>query len=360
MDPVKRFSKRWAAGLSAVLLILGLVSCGKKANPVAPVVILPQTVEMSSQVKGESLVITWPIPTQNTDGSPLKNLVGFRVQKADVLTRGFCPTCPETFQETQWIELKGPEVPDLIIGPDQVQWTLNRLEPGHTYLFKVSPVAKGEAAGNPSKTLRITWDLPLKAPADLQAKPKGQGFLVSWAPVDTLIDGSPAGAVEGYSLYRRIAKGAWIKVNPQPLRENSYFDDELQEGVTYTYQVKALRKIDGQILESEGSEPKEVVFSRIAPPPQVQELVALAGDKGIEIRWEGLVTMTPSGYYIYRRTAQQKKPQRLNQEPLQDTLFEDQKVEKGVTYYYSVSALGAPPARLEGPRSKEIEVVTTP
>jgi hypothetical protein len=360
MVPVSRFAKQWAAGLAAILLVFGLVSCGKKANPVAPVVVLPQTVELSAQVKGESLVITWPIPTQNTDGSPLKNLTGFRVQKADVLTSTFCPTCPEAFQETQWIGVMGPEVPGITIGADQVQWTLNQLTPGHTYLFKVAPVAKGESAGAASKTLRVAWELPLKAPVDLQAKTKDQGFLVSWAPVTALIDGSPATDLEGYALYRRMAKGGWVRLNQIPLRETSYFDDDLQEGVTYTYQVKALRRTGGQVLESEGSEPREAVFSRVAPPPQVKELLALAGDKGIEIRWEGLVTMTPSGYVIYRRTAQEKKPQRLNQEPLQDTRFEDQKVQKGVTYYYSVSALGAPPARLEGPRSREVEVVYNP
>jgi hypothetical protein len=360
MFPVKPYLRTGVTAAAGLVLLLGLIGCGKKANPVIPVKVLPKPASLGYQVKGKSLVVSWDIPTQNTDGSPLKDLKGFRVQKADWPTRNFCATCPENFQESLWIDLKGPEAPDVMVGPEQVQLIFNRLEPGHTYLYQVTPVTRKEIAGAPSKTLRVDWDLPLKSPAELQAKPKGQGLELSWSPVQSLIDGSSAEGLVGYALYRRLGKGSWTPLNKEPIRETSYLDDELQEGVTYTYQVKALRKSYGQVLESEGSEEKKVAYTRVAPPPPVQELVAVGGPNGIQIRWEGLVTMTPRGYYVYRRTGQEKAPQRLNKEPVIETIFEDRPVVRGTTYYYSISAVGGPPALLEGPRSKEAEVVYNP
>ncbi len=361
MWPVKNWSKKISANMAWVLLILALVSCGKKANPVIPVKILPKEVDtLGYQVKGKSLVVSWAIPKQNTDGSPLKDLMGFKVRKGQWPTRDFCATCPEQFQETLWIDLKGPELPDVLIEQEQIQVTYNNLQPGNTYLFQVTAVAKSEQAGAPSKTLRVVWDLPLRAPTDLQAKPKGQGLTISWAPVQALIDGSPAEGLTGYSLFRRLEKGPWVKINREPIQDTSYFDEGLQEGVSYTYQVKALRKVYGQDLESEGSEEKVVVFSRIAPPPQVQELIAVTVPKGIQIRWEGITTMTPSGYYVYRRKGNEKKAQRITPQAIKDTIFEDPQVIPGTAYFYSISAVGNPPALLEGPRSKEVEIVFNP
>ena len=346
-----------AAGL---VLVLGFTGCGKKANPVVPVKMVPKPASLGYQVEGKSLVVFWGIPTQNTDGSPLKDLKGFKVQKGDWSTRDFCATCPETFQESLWVELKGPVTADVVVGTDQVQLIYNRLEPGHTYLFRVTPVTRKETAGDPSKTLRVDWDLPLKPPTDLKTSAKGQGLELSWSPVQSLIDDSPAAGLVGYSLYRRLGKGSWTPLNKEPIQGTSYLDEELQEGVTYTYQVKALRKSYGQVLESEGSAENEVVYTRVTPPPPVQELVAVPGPKGIQVRWEGLVTMTPSGYYVYRRTGQEKKPQRLNKKPLPETLFEDTQVVRGTAYFYSISAVGGPPSLLEGPRSKEVEIVYNP
>jgi hypothetical protein len=360
MLPLRRWSKKISAIGVWVLLILSLVSCGKKANPVIPVKVLPKAVDLGYQVKGKSLLVSWAIPKQNTDGSPLKDVMGFKVQKGQWPTRDFCATCPEQFQETLQVDLNGPELPDVLIGQEQIQLTYNTLQPGQTYLFQVTALTKSEKASAPSKTLRVAWDLPLKAPTDLLAKPRGQGLDISWTPVQTLIDGSPAEGLTGYSLSRRLGKGSWVKVKPEPIQGTSYFDDELQEGVSYTYEVKALRKIYGQVLESEGSEALAVVFSRVAPPPQVQELIALAGSKGIQIRWEGISTMTPSGYYVYKRKGNEKKAQKITPQAINDTIFEDPQVKPGTAYFYSVSAVGNPPALLEGPRSKEVEIVFNP
>ena len=167
------------------LLMISLLACGKKANPVIPVKVIPNGIEnLSYQIKGKTLIVFWGIPTQNTDGSPLTDLKGFRVQKGEWPTKDFCATCPDQFQETLWIDLKGPELPDIRIEPDQVQLILNRLKPGNTYFFQVTAVTRKETASKPSKTLHLSWELPLAPPSATsgETRPKGSVDLLEPIP----------------------------------------------------------------------------------------------------------------------------------------------------------------------------------
>ncbi|MBA4393447.1 MAG: hypothetical protein C0407_07825 [Desulfobacca sp.] len=357
-------SRRWKpilAGFFGVILIVSLVSCGKKANPVIPVKILPKAVDsLSAQVKGKSLVVSWMIPTQQTDGSPLTDLKGFKFLKGEWATRDFCPTCPDQFQETKWIDLKGPQMPDLTIESDRVELVFSKLQPGLTYSFQVTALTKKESTSQPSKTLRVAWELPLMAPSKLAAKPQDQGLEISWEPPHSLVDGSLPQGLIGYSLYRRMGKGPWVKVTPDPIKSLKYLDDALQEAASYTYQIKALRQVQGTFLESEGSEEKEIVFTRIGPPPVIQEVLGVANPGGIEIRWQSLENVISSGYHVYKRRGNETKPNRITRELLKDTTFQDRQVIRGTQYFYSITVVGAPPALREGPKSKEIEIIFNP
>lgn len=341
--------------------MMSLLACGKKANLVIPVMVIPTGIEnLGHQIKGKSLIVSWSIPRQNTDGSPLTDLKGFRVQKGEWPTKDFCPTCPDQFQETLWIDLKGPELPDVRIDPDQVQLIFNRLNPGKTYFFQVTAVTKKEAVSKPSKTLRLSWELPLVPPSAVQVKPDPKGLVISWNPSLSLIDGTPAVGLAGYTLERRMEKGPWQKINTDPIINSNYLDSELQENVTYFYRVKALRQVQDNLLESELSEEKEILFTRTTPPPPVQDLIATTNPTGVELRWQGIETETPSGYHIYRRMKGENKPVRITPKTVQETIYGDRQVKPGMTYWYSISAVGSAPALREGPRSKETEITYNP
>ena len=361
MFPVGLCRKKRLANWIWVLLILSLLSCGKKANPVVPTKVIPKGVtDLGYQIKGKSLVLSWTIPSRNTDDSPLTDLKGFDLKKGEWETKDFCATCPDRFQETLRIDLKGPEVAGLKITSDQVELNEDNLKPGYTYSYQVLAVTKRETVSEPSKILRVAWDLPLMPSSALELKPHLQGLEISWAPPQALADGSAPEGLAGYSLYRRTGKGPWVKVNDKPIEKPVYIDSGLQEGVQYTYRVKALRQIQGALLESEASEEKETVFTRVGPPMPVQDLIAISNPKGIQIRWEATETMTPSGYYVYRRMEDEKMPKRITPEPIKDSIFEDVNVVPGKAYFYSVSVVGGPPGLLEGQRSKELKIIFTP
>ena len=91
--------------------------------------------------------------------------------------------------------------------------------------------------------------------------------MISWDPSPSLIDGSAPEGLAGYTLERKTEKGPWQKVNPEPITGTSHTDSGLQEGVNYSYRLKALRLVQGSLLESEASEEKDIVYTRILPSP---------------------------------------------------------------------------------------------
>jgi hypothetical protein len=354
--------------LRTLLLIVGLTlavwlagACGKKANPVAPVKVVPKGVEgLSYAIKGQSLIISWSIPKVNTDESPLVDLKGFTLREGEFPGKDYCPTCPDTFQKSVWIDLKGPESPDIQVDSDRVEFTAQRLETGTVHLYQVAAVNKKGISSDPSSTLKVAWDTPLSPPRLTDLILKNEGVEVLWDAPQTLIDGRPAEGLAGYLVYRQVAPGSWEKLTLQPLKDRRFVDTRVKEGASYRYQLKAVREVQGALLESPVSEEKSIEFLRVVPPPAVQELVAVSTPKAVQLRWQGLDSHLVQGYHLYRRTAREKAPQRITRQIVSDTIFEDPQVQPGVPYFYSVSAVGSDPHAVEGPRSKEVEIQYLP
>ena len=346
-------------GLTLAVLLLG--SCGKKVNPVVPVKYTPKGVEaLGYEIKEQSLIISWSIPKMNTDESPLVDLKGFTLRKGEFPAKDYCPTCPDVFKESLWIDLKGPESPGIQVADDRVEITSTLLKPGTVYLYQVAAVNKRGISSEPSSTLKVTWETPLSPPRLTELRLKNEGIEVLWDAPQTLIDGRPAEGLAGTLVYRQVAPGPWEKLTPQPLKDRLFVDTGVKEGTSYRYRLKAVREAHEALLESAVSEEKSIEFLRVVPPPAVQELVAVSMPKAVQLRWQGLESHLVQGYYLYRRTAQEKAPQRITRQVVPDTIFEDAQVQPGVPYFYSVSAVGSAPHAVEGPRSKEVEIQYLP
>jgi hypothetical protein len=352
---------------TGLLILAGLAlavlpaACGKKTNPMAPVKTVPQTVnDLAYGIQGQSLLLTWTPIKSNTDDSPLTDLKGYLLKRGEFPVKDYCATCPDQFQDRLWLDPQGPEQPGIRLEADRIALTLEQLRPGTVYLFQVTTVDKKGTSGEPSKTLKVTWDIPLSPPVLTDLKLRNEGVEVRWEAPKTLVDGSKAAAVAGYLVFRRAEGGAWERITGDPVPDTSLVDTQVKEGISYAYQVKALRPTNGHLLESAGSAESKVLFNRTAPPPAVQELLAVTAPNAVQLRWQGLTTQPVQGYHVYRRSAQDKTPKRLTREPLATTLFEDRQIQPGVAYYYSVSAVGPAPHFVEGERSPETGITYNP
>lgn len=62
-----------------------------------------------------------------------------------------------------------------------------------------------------------------------------------------LLDWMPFVNASGYNVYRRTLGGAWQLINPSPILETDYFDENVENGINYEYVIKAL---DSEAYES--------------------------------------------------------------------------------------------------------------
>ena len=311
----------------------------------------PRRIEgLSYAIKGQSLIISWSVPKMNTDESPLVDLKGFTLRKGEFPAKDYCPTCPDVFRESLWIDLKGPESPGIQVDSDRVEITSKLLKPGTVYLYQVAAVNKKGISSEPSSTLKVTWDTPLSPPRLTDLRLKNEGVEVLWDAPQTLIDGRPAEGLAGTLVYRQVAPGPWEKLTPQPLKDRLFVDTRVKEGTSYRYQLKAVREAHGALLESPVSEEKSIEFLRVVPPPAVQELVAVSMPKAVQLRWQGLDSHLVQGYHLYRRTAQEKTPQRITRQVVPDTIFEDRSSSAGGALFLFRQRRGiGPPCRGRSP-----------
>jgi hypothetical protein len=296
----------------------------------------------------------------NTDESPLLDLKGFTLRQGEFPARDFCATCPDAFKGKLWIDLKGPELPGIKIEDDRVEITYSGLRPGTVYLYQVEAVNRQGIPSEPSSTLKVTWETPLSPPRWTDLALSNEGVELRWEAPQTLVDGRPAEGLTGYLVFRKTGQEPWEKLTPRPVSDRFFLDTRVKEGTVYLYRLISVRTAYGALLESPVSEEKAMTFARVVPPPAVQELVAVSQPKGVQLRWQGLGSDQVQGYHVYRRTAREKTPQKLTRPFVVDTLFEDIRVEPGVPYFYSVTAVGAAPHAVEGPRSKEVEIQYIP
>ena len=66
-------------------------SCGKKGDPSAPVTVVPKKInDLKAHPQERAVVLSWSIPEENTDGSQLLDLKGFKVLRNETDIKTGC------------------------------------------------------------------------------------------------------------------------------------------------------------------------------------------------------------------------------------------------------------------------------
>jgi fibronectin type 3 domain-containing protein len=350
----------------ALLAVLALGACGKKASPISPSLRVPAPVaDLRAEVRGGAVELTWTNPVRRGDNKKLHDIVAARVYRTDddgvadprpaLLTQGRIAGYIELLTLTAMPTQPGTVPPPLLTG-GRVQATDRRdLTQGRRYTYVVI-VEDGEGrVSPPSPRVSVTFMSAPDTPQELIATPGPRQVRLSWQPPARLGEGGPAGAAVLYEVLRAPAPGAPAQViTASPLAATEFVDGAVENGRTYYYTVQALRRAAGTLARGPATAPVSATPIDRTPPAPPRDLVATPSGTGVQLRWSGTADADVAGYIVYRAAAG-REFERVGSTVAPTTTFVDRDVPPG-TYRYAVTTQDATARAVESARSQEATI----
>jgi hypothetical protein len=353
--------KRIVLAIFLILLLLALAfsGCGIKAPPVAPRSTNPAAVtDLRAWAREGRIFLAWSLPTKNTDGSNLEDLLGFRVfRQSRPLPPSPCPDCPFKLEPVAEIDVEYPP-PDAQIEGGRVLWREAPLKPQTEYTYIVRAYSSSKIPSPESNPVTIFWDDPPLAPTKVSLHSEDKALEISWEFTPRLVTGKEMVDFSGFNLYRRVEGEffGFFPLNPELIKENRYEDAVLENGKRYYYEVRAVRNYRGTLIEGPSSAIASGIPEKLTPPSPPTGLVAAAQKEGIALRWNPNPEPDIAGYNIYRREKGESAFTKVNSQLIIEQYYLDKEADPQKTYSYRLTAVDTSPARNESEFSREVEV----
>ena len=357
MKPV--YSRKRIA-LSLLVLFFGLSwSCGIKGPPVAPESLVPAPVsDLRAWVREGTITLQWTAPKRTAEGLPLEDLSGFRVfRRALPIASWDCPTCPLDFKPVARIDLDSPK--EARIEEGRIIWQDSSLQAQTEYTYFVVGYNSDRLPGPESNRITLFWDNPPPAPSQLRIRSENRALALSWNFSPRLADGENIPGPFSFNLYGQEGGEPFrvFPLNPEPVFETRFLDSGLENGKTYTYQVRAIREIRGTRIEGPPSMAATGSPQKKTPPSPPMGVVVTIQKQGVELRWEENPEPDILGYDVYRRQEGEPEFIKMNPQPVIAPFYLDDSVSPGKSYWYRLKAIDSSPSRNESEFSQEIEVL---
>lgn len=351
---------------------LVFTACANLGPPQPPSLNLPKPPDdLRATRKGNSVTLTWTIPTVTTDRQGIRRLGpteicrGLQPELTECGTpvgQASAETAPSQSKEKKTIGKKstGPKVPESYT--DTLPTTILSDNPDAYATYAVEVLNPDHKGAGLSNQVRIPLIRTLPAPADLSATVTAQGVVLRWT---NQAPAQPAPALHYvYRLYRRWEGAAQAtlvgEVPASPDRTLTFTDSTIEWEKTYEYRVDSVTLIPREnkpAVEIPGEDLPEVrVFANdIFPPAVPSGLQAVYSGPGqppyIDLIWAPDTDADLAGYNVYRHT-EGSESVKLNAELVKTLAYRDTTVNPGKTYFYSVSAVDV--RGNESARSEEV------
>ena len=325
-----------------------VVGCAKKGDPVPWGSIVPKRiVDLVATPREGRLLLEWTIPKENTDKTPLTDLVEFKILRSEgALVGEACTGCgekPKVVHEMKLTkESTAPGKKVAVFFDDQ--------ELARVYVYQVVLVNYRGDPSAPSNPVTVYWDHPPQAPGMAATERGDKRVELSWNAVE---------GATGYNVYRRAEEDKEFPVSPlnrEPLTVTQYADLSVQNDVKYIYSVRSVKRVVKTDVEGKGSPDIPATPAKLTPPSAPVGLTAIPVKEGMELNWKANAEPDLLGYYVYRRKSGEEEFKRLNESPVTKAAYLDTDVVLGQEYEYAVTAVDNSPRRNESPRSEEVRV----
>jgi hypothetical protein len=134
------------------LILLLFIGCGKKGEPRAPELAMPQLIRnLTAKPDRNGIVLTWSRPTEYVDGKPLTDLTGFVIFRKDLSPS--CPECPVPYRPLTAVNVEDREK---FVKQKQYRFIDENAQAQMIYRYRVSSQLKDGSLSNPSNEVEVT------------------------------------------------------------------------------------------------------------------------------------------------------------------------------------------------------------
>lgn len=139
--------------LLAFAAALSITACGKKGDPRAPELAMPETIrDLKAQAEGRGVALTWSRPMKYVDGKELRDLAGFVIFRKEISKT--CPDCPVPYRERAAVNVEDQEK---FMKKKQFRFVDQELTPQTTYRYRVFSRLMDDSLSDPSNEGEVTW-----------------------------------------------------------------------------------------------------------------------------------------------------------------------------------------------------------
>jgi hypothetical protein len=139
--------------VACCLLALAFFACGKKGDPRAPELALPETIkDLRARAEARGISLTWSRPTRYVGGRELRDLAAFVVFRLEISSG--CPDCPAPYRERTTLNVEDQEK---FMKKKQLAFVDEELMPQTIYRYRVFSQLRDGSLSNPSNEVEISW-----------------------------------------------------------------------------------------------------------------------------------------------------------------------------------------------------------
>ncbi len=279
---------RRALGVLIVAALVALPGCGRKADPLPPIIEVPETTtDLAVFQEQLDAVLTWSFPKLTRAGRTLTDLGRIEVWRLDV-PPGQESTGPGTQAEELRRQLmlargrligrlESDRLHDVTRGSQlEFRDALTAVTPGSVPTTLWYAVRTRRRDGTPSALSNIVEWKPKPVPPSVTgtvATPGPGGIEISW-------QGVPGGA---YAVERRdVAGGPWQIVSPIGFEATTWVDRQVGQGKTWQYRVRTVIEATASARVGEITVP----FPDAYPPARPTSFICLPEEFVVRLRWD--------------------------------------------------------------------------